>query len=343
MPKTLIIKSSPHIASGMSVEVIMRNVVFALLPAALYSVYVFGITALLILVTAVLSCVITERLFCRWFNMDNSIGDWSAVITGLIYGMTLPPSLPLWMVAIGGIIGIGMGKFLFGGLGFNVFNPALVGRAFLQAAFPSAMTHWIPALDADRFTSLVSSTLTLPFVKPDYDALSMATPLARLKFDGELSATTDLFMGMTNGSTGETSALLLLLGAAYLITRKFMNWRIPAGIFVAVIVISGIFHGIDPQRYGTPLFYLFSGGLMLGALFMATDMVASPVSAMGCFVYGLVIGILIMVIRLWGGLPEGVMYAILIGNALSPHIDRLFQPLPYGVAKDDLTKGKQAS
>lgn len=334
MPKTLAIKSSPHISSGMSVEIIMRNVVFALLPAALYSVYVFGLSALLVLLTSVLSCVLTERLFCKWFNMENSISDWSATITGLIYGMTLPPDLALWMVALGGIIGIGMGKFLFGGLGYNVFNPALVGRAFLQAAFPTSMTHWMPALDAERFTTVASSTLTLPFAKPVYDTLSTATPLARLKFDGELSATGDLFMGMTTGSTGETSALLLVLGAAYLIFRNFMNWRIPAGIFISVIVISGIFYGLDPERYGSPLFYLFSGGLMLGALFMATDMVASPVTSLGCFIYGLIIGVLIMVIRLWGGLPEGVMYAILIGNALSPHVDRIFQPTPYGMRQE---------
>lgn len=338
MPKTLAIKSSPHIASGMSVEIIMRNVVFALLPAALYSVYVFGLSALLILVTAVVTCVLTERWLCKWLSMENTINDWSAVITGLIYGMTLPPSLPLWMVFVGGAIGIGMGKFLFGGLGFNVFNPALVGRAFLQAAFPAAMTHWLPAFDPDRFTTVTSSTFTFIFAKPVYDTVSTATPLASLKFDGQVSANTDLFMGMTTGSTGETSALLLLLGATYLIARNFMNWRIPAGIFLAVIIISGVFYGIDPERYGSPLFHLFSGGLMLGALFMATDMVASPVTSLGCFIYGLLIGVLIMVIRLWGGLPEGVMYAILLGNALSPHVDRLIQPIPYG-----MKKGKQTS
>lgn len=341
MPKTLIIKSSPHLATGMSVEIIMRNVVFALLPAALYSVYVFGLTALLVLATATLSCVVAERLLCKWFNTPNSISDWSAVITGLIYGMTLPPSLSLWMVFTGGVIGIGIGKFLFGGLGFNVFNPALVGRAFLQAAFPAAMTHWIPSFSPDRFDSLTSSTLAIPFAKPVYDTVSTATPLAAMKFDSQLTSTVDLFMGTTNGSTGETGALFLMLGGVYLIARNMMNWRIPAGIFLAVTIISGIFYSIDATRYSSPMFMLFSGGLMLGALFMATDMVASPLTHLGCFIYGLLIGILIMVIRLWGGLPEGVMYAILIGNALSPHIDRLIQPAPFGLRNTTVENSKK--
>ena len=331
MPKTLIIKSSPHIGSGASVDIIMRNVVFALLPAACYSVYVFGLTAFLVLVTATLSCIGTERLLCKLFNSPNSINDWSATITGLIYGMTLPPSLPLWMVVIGGVIGISLGKFLFGGLGFNVFNPALVGRAFLQAAFPAAMTHWIPAFATNRFESLASSTLAIPFAKPVYDSVSTATPLALMKFDSQVTSTADLFMGTTSGSTGETGAILLLLGGIYLIARNMMNWRIPVGIFLTVIIISMVFNSIDPVHYAPPMFMLFSGGLMLGALFMATDMVASPMTHWGCFIYGLLIGILIMIIRLWGGLPEGVMYAILIANALSPHIDRLVQPVPFGL------------
>jgi len=343
MAKTLIIKSSPHLVSGMSVEIIMRNVVLALLPAAIYSVFVFGLSALLVLVTSTLTCVLTERLLCKWFNGMSTVNDWSAAITGLIYGMTLPPGLALWMVVVGGVFAIGVGKFLFGGLGFNVFNPALVGRAFLQAAFPAAMTHWFPAFALDRFESIASSTLTFPFARPVYDAVSSATPLAALKFNSQLTATPDLFMGVISGSTGETSAILLLLGGIYLIARNFMNWRIPAGIFLAVIVISAIFHSVDSERYGSPLFMLFSGGLMLGALFMATDMVASPVTSSGCFVYGVIIGILVMVIRLWGGLAEGVMYAILIGNALSPHIDRLIQPIPYGFQRREINNSGQSS
>ena len=343
MRKTLVIKSSPHISSGISVEIIMRNVVYALLPAAVYSVYAFGLSAALVLISATLTCVLTERLLCHWYGTQSTIGDWSAVITGLIYGMTLPPGLPLWMVVVGGIIGIAIGKFLFGGLGFNAFNPALVGRAFLQAAFPAALTHWVPAFSPDRFNSLASSTLTFPLAKPVYDTVSTATPLAALKFDAHVTGTMELFMGATSGSTGETSALLLLLGGLYLIARNFMNWRIPVGIFVAVIIFSSIFHNIDPTRYGSPQFMLFSGGLMLGALFMATDMVASPMTHPGCFIYGLLIGTLIMVIRLWSGLAEGVMYAILIGNALSPHIDRLIQPVPYGYQKPDRNREKETT
>ena len=205
------------------------------------------------------------------------------------------------------------------------------------------MTHWIPAFSPERFNSLSSSTLTFPFAKPVYDAVSTATPLAALKFDALVTGTSDLFMGATSGSTGETSALLLLLGGLYLIARNFMNWRIPIGIFLAVIIFSSIFHSVDPVRYGSPQFMLFSGGLMLGALFMATDMVASPMTHLGCFIYGLLIGSLIMVIRLWSGLAEGVMYAILIGNALSPHIDRLIQPLPYGHQKQTISKDKESA
>ena len=251
-------------------------------------------------------------------------------ITGLLYGLTLPPALPLWMVACGGIIGVAMGKFLFGGLGYNAFNPALVGRAFLQAAFPAAMTSWTPALAAERFTTLPSSTLTFPFAAPDYDGVSGATPLSLLKFDGQLTATPDLMLGLVNGSTGETCALLILAGGIYLAARRMLNWRIPVAIFATVALLSGLFHAIDPEAYAPPGFMLFSGGLMLGAVFMATDMVASPITHAGAIAYGVLIGVLITVIRFWGGMPEGVMYAILLANAVSPHIDGLIQPRVFG-------------
>jgi len=330
LKKTLEINTSPHITSGASVDIIMRNVVFAILPAAVFGVYVFGITALLMLVTATLSCVLTEHLLCKLSTSQTTVNDWLVVITGLLYGMTLPPGLPLWMVRVGGFVAVALGKFIFGGLGCNVFNPALVGRAFLQAAFPASMTSWMPALDPDRFQTVGSSTLAFPFMTPTYDTVSSATPLAAMKFEQQLTQTTDLFLGLTSGSTSETSSILILLGGLYLIFRKMMSWRIPAGIFVAVILLSGIFHGINPTIYPTPIFMLFSGGLMLGAMFMATDMVASPITSMGGFVYGLLIGTLVVVIRFWGAMPEGMMYAILFANAVSPHIDRLIQPVPFG-------------
>jgi electron transport complex protein RnfD len=330
--KTLEIRTSPHIMSGHSVDTIMFNVVLALLPTTLFAVYAFGLTALLTLVTALASCLLTEHVVCRLTRKASTVGDWSVTITGLLYGLTLPPGLPLWMVAVGGIIAVGLGKLLFGGLGYNPFNPALVGRAFLQAAFPVAMTSWLPAFSGGRFSSLPTSTLTLPFSEPVYDAVTGATPLALWKFDRELTDAGELVMGFTSGSTGETSTLLILLGGIYLVARNMMNWRIPAAIFAAVVAFSGILHLFDAESYASPVFMLLSGGLMLGAVFMATDMVASPMTSAGCYIYGALIGILVVVIRVWGGMPEGVMYAILLANAVSPHIDGLIQPRVYGTS-----------
>ena len=331
--RTLEIHSSPHIRSGASVDVIMRNVVYALLPVAAFAIYSVGLAAALTLAVAVLSCVATEHWLCRLAATPTTVRDWSVTITGLLYGLTLPPALPLWMVACGGMIGVAMAKFLFGGLGYNAFNPALVGRAFLQAAFPVAMTSWMPALAPERFTEVPASTFTVPFAAPVYDGVAGATPLSLFKFDGQVTATGDLLLGLTSGSAGETCALLILAGGVYLALRKMLNWRIPAAILLTVALLAWILHQLAPAQYPPPGFMLFSGGLMLGAVFMATDMVASPVTNAGCVVYGVLIGGLITVIRLWGGMPEGVMYAILLANAVSPHIDALIQPRVFGVGK----------
>lgn len=332
MAGVLEIGTSPHISAGASVDKIMRHVVYALLPAAVWAVYVFGLTAIVTLGVATASCVVAEHLFCRLAGKPSTVNDWSIAVTGLIYGLTLPPGLPAWMVFVGGVVAVGVGKYLFGGLGYNAFNPALVGRAFLQAAFPVSMTTWYPALADDRFTSLPSSVLALPFTSPTYDAVSGATPLAAMKFDGDVTATTDLVMGLIGGSTGETSAVLLLAGGLYLAARKMLNWRIPAAIFATVFALSGALHLASPGDYPDPVFMLFAGGLVLGAVFMATDMVASPMTAAGCVLYGTLIGLLVVVIRIWGGMPEGVMYAILFANAASPHIDGLIRPRVYGTA-----------
>jgi len=333
LKKNLEIGSSPHITSGDSVEVIMRNVVIALLPVCVFAVYVFGSAAALVLATATISCIATEHLLCKVTGQSSTIGDWSVTITGLLYGLTLPPDLPLWMVAVGGIFAVAVGKFLFGGLGSNAFNPALVGRAFLQAAFPQAMTHWATPLGANRFVELPASTLAWPFAQPGYDAVTTATPLAVMKFDGIQAANSDLLFGLTSGSAGETSALLIFLGGIYLVARNMMNWRIPISIFTTVAVITWGFNLYAPDVFPTPAFMLFAGGLMLGAVFMATDMVASPITNAGCWLYGFLIGSLVVVIRFWGGMPEGVMYAILLANAVSPHIDRLIQPTVFGTGK----------
>ncbi len=327
--KTLEIRSSPHIVSGHSVDAIMFNVVLALLPVTAFALYAWGLAALLILAVAVSSCVATEHLLCRLAGRETTIGDWSAVVTGLLYGLVLPPGLALWMVAVGGVAAVGVGKTLFGGLGFNPFNPALVGRALLQAAFPVPMTSW-PVMPDDRFATVPSSLLAAPLAEPAYDAVSQATPLASWKFDREMTDPGDLLLGLIGGSMGETSALLILSGGLYLIARRMMSWRIPAAILLTVALFSGLLELADPERHAGPVFMLFSGGLMLGAMFMATDTVGSPMTHLACILYGALIGVLVVVIRVWGGMPEGVMYAILIGNALTPHFDRWFQPRVFG-------------
>ena len=328
VPKTLAIRSSPHIGGTLSTDTIMFHVVLALLPVSAFAIYLFGLAALLVLVTAIASCVLTEHWLCRFSGQATTVCDWSVVITGLLYGLVLPPGLPLWMVAAGGVIGVGLGKFLFGGLGSNVFNPALVGRAILQAAFPAAMTSWTPP--SSSFASLPSSTLAPPLTKPVYDGISAATPLSDWKFNQIATGVDDLFLGTVSGSTGETSALLILIGGIYLAARRMMSWQIPVAILGTVGLCSGFLHLVDPERYAGPMFMLCSGGLMLGAVFMATDMVASPMTSMGCVLYGVLIGLLVVVIRVWGGMPEGVMYAILLGNAVSPHLDCWIQPRVYG-------------
>ncbi|MGI9202935.1 MAG: RnfABCDGE type electron transport complex subunit D [Woeseiaceae bacterium] len=334
LQRYLEIGSSPHISSGASVDVIMRNVFLALLPVCVFAIYSFGLGAALVLATATLSCVVTEHVLCRMTDKPTTVGDWSVAITGLLYGLTLPPDLPLWMVAVGAIFAVAVGKFMFGGLGCNAFNPALVGRAFLQAAFPQAMTHWSLPLADNRFTDVPASVASFPFTQPTYDAITAATPLARMKFEAIQASNQELLFGLTTGSAGETCAALIFLGGVYLVARNMMNWRIPISIMATVALITWVFMLYDPAVYPRPAFMLFSGGLMLGAVFMATDMVASPITNAGCWLYGFLIGGLIVVIRFWGGMPEGVMYAILLANAVSPHIDNLIQPRVFGTGRE---------
>ena len=338
------LRSSPHLRPSLrqtpSVDSIMRNVVYALLPICAFAVYRFGISALALIVTVLAACLLTEALFNHLGKRANSLNDYSAVITALLLALTLPPGFPLWMGAVSGFIAIALGKAMFGGLGYNLFNPALVGRAFAQAAFPAAITSWTPAGLEGRFIEFIPGTLTLPFTRPPevsqwvetvaVDGFTGATPLALQKFAGEATAATELFTGMVTGSLGETSALLILLCGLYLIARRMMDWRIPAGILITVALVSGAFYLIDPNQYPDPLFMLFSGGLMLGAMFMASDMVASPVTPLGVWIYAALIGIITVMIRLFAGLPEGVMYAILLGNAAAPLIEQLTQPRAYG-------------
>jgi electron transport complex protein RnfD len=330
---TLNISTSPHLVQGLSTDTIMKHVVYALLPAAAFGIYAFGWNALLVMMTTTVGAILTEHFLCKWSDKPSTVSDYSALLAGLLLGMTLPPIFPLWMAFLGSVIAIALGKFIFGGLGNNVFNPALVGRAFLQAAFPVAITTWLQPFLPERFYTVSSSIYAWPFMRPTVDAISGATPLSAFKFDKVSTEAYDMAMGICSGSVGETSTVFIVLGGIYLAWRKMMNWRIPVSIILTVFVFSAGFYMIDDKAYPSPFFTIFSGGLMLGAIFMATDMVSSPITSAGVWLYGAIIGLLTVVIRLWGGLPEGVMYAILLGNAISPHIDNLVRPRVYGTTK----------
>jgi electron transport complex protein RnfD len=303
----------------------MWSVVMSLVPVVGASVYYFGPSALLVIAAATLGAVLTELVF----GPAEALGDGSTAITGILLGLTLPPGLPMWMAFLGGVFGIGFGKLIFGGLGQNIFNPALLGRAFLQAAFPVALTTW-PSLGGDWW-ALRGDNFAIPLMSPNVpDALTGATPLGLMKFEQAATGNTDLIMGSIGGSLGETSGIIILLCGVYLVIRNHLNWRIPVSIFLTVAVLAGGLHLLDSVRYPSALFMLFSGGLILGAVYMATDMVTSPVTNGGCWVFGLGIGFIVVVIRLWGGLPEGVMYAILLMNAMVPFINRATQPRVFG-------------
>ncbi len=321
------VSASPHIRGGDTTPAIMWSVVASLAPVVASAVWFFGPSAVLVLAASTAGALATEALFVS--GGARRLRDGSAAITGLLLGLTLPPGLPVWMAFVGGAFGIGFGKLVFGGLGQNVFNPALLGRAFLQAAFPVALTTW--SVRAQGWWSLRGDNLALPLASPHVpDAMSGATPLGLLKFEHTPTASWDLVLGTTGGSLGETAGLVILVCGLYLALRRHLEWRIPAAIFATTALLAVVFHGLDPARYPGPVFTLFSGGLMLGAVYMATDMATSPVTHRGCWIFGAGIGVLVIVIRFWGGLSEGVMYAILLMNALVPFINRATQPRVFG-------------
>jgi electron transport complex protein RnfD len=305
----------------------MWNVVGSLVPVVAAATWFFGPTAILVVLASVAGALLPERLL----GPRSAIRDGSAAITGILLALTLPPGIPLWMAFLGGAFGIVFGKLVFGGLGQNVFNPALLGRAFLQAAFPVAITTWPVA--GGPWWGLRGDTFAIPFTSPrPLDTVTGATPLGLMKFEHKGTPVLDLLLGTTGGSLGETCALVILVCGGYLALRNYLNWRIPASILLAVALFSGVLHLIEPARYAGPVFTLLSGGLILGAVFMATDMVTSPVTHRGCYVFGAGIGVLVVAIRVWGGLAEGVMYAILLMNAVVPAINRITQPRVFGTS-----------
>jgi len=326
-----VIATPPFAKREVDTPSVMRHVIYALIPAMLAAVFYFGISALLLIVVCTATCVAAEWLSSgRGPLSESPVSDFSAALTGILLAMTLPPGLPLWMAALGSIVAIMFGKLLFGGLGQNVFNPSLTGRAFLQACFPVALTTWTPQAGLSEFLSLRGDLFALPFMRASFDGVTAATPLSLMKFENQLTDVNALLFGAIPGSLGETSAVLLLLGGAYLAWRRFLNWRIPIGIFAATFLLASALNYLDPASYTDGIHHVLSGGLVLGAVFMATDPVSSPVTPRGAWVFAAGIGILVVIIREFGGLPEGVMYAILLMNAATPLIDRYTQPGVYG-------------
>ena len=317
----LLIQAPPFLRQDLTTPQAMLDVIYALIPIIIASIWFFGFSALLLLMASIAGAVLTEWLFS---SSPKSLWDGSAVLTGLLLGLTLPPTLPLWMAFLGGIVAIGLGKMVWGGLGNNMFNPALLGRAFLLATFPAAMTTW--TMESGVF----NSNLAMPFMQSSVDAVTSATPLNLMQFQQETTNLWDLFIGTIPGSFGETSALLIIIGGLYLVVRRSIDWRIPAAILGTVIIFSSVLFLADSVRFPNPLFAVFSGGLLLGVFFMATDPVSSPLTPKGIWIFGIGIGFLVVLIRNFGALPEGVMYAILLMNATVPLIDRYTQPIAFG-------------
>ena len=322
------ISTTPHIFSPVTTQSLMRDVLIALTPAIIVALLMFGIGALKVLLTSVAACVMFEYLITRYLlKTANTIRDCSAMITGVLLAFNLPSSMPAWMILVGAFVAIGITKMAFGGLGKNIFNPALAGRVFLFISFPVQMTTW-PKPDFLNFMNIDAETAptTLNILKHINDTGSAA-------FRNAASSLPDyrqMLIGNMGGSLGEVSALALLLGMFYMLWKKIITWHVPVSIFVTVFVFTGIMHLVNPVQYASPFVHLLSGGLMLGAIFMATDYVTSPMSKSGMIVYGVGIGILTTVIRLFGSYPEGMSFAIFIMNGVTPLINSYMKPKHFG-------------
>jgi electron transport complex protein RnfD len=305
----------------------MYDVVIALIPAFLVSLYVFGYSALIVTAAAVISCLVFEYLIQKyWLKTEVTIGDGSALITGILLAFNLPAGLPVWMVVVGSLVAIGIAKLSFGGIGYNIFNPALVGRVFLLVSFPVQMTLWPTAVENNTsLVDAVTGATTLGLIK---EGVQFGETMSSLS--ASIPSAQAMFLGITSGSIGEMSALALILGGVYLIVRKVISWHIPVTVLASIAVMTGIFWWIDPEHYANPLIHVLSGGAILGAFYMATDLVTSPVTKKGMVIFALGIGVITVVIRLFGSYPEGISFAILIMNAFVPLINSYFKPRRFG-------------
>ncbi len=321
----LVLTSPPFLRAGWSTPRIMGEVALALLPVLAAGCWFFGLGALLVVAASTLGATATEWFF--WSRTHGSLRDNSGLLTGVLLGLILPPAFPLWMAFLGGVASIGLGKLVWGGLGQNIFNPALVGRAFLQACFPTAITTWNAP---GAFFELPSSLFALPLMQGRIDTLSSATPLGLAKFEQQVTELEPLLLGHISGSIGETSAAVLILCGLWLSARRVFDWRLPISTLLSVAVFSGALNLWKPELYPGPLFQILSGGLLFAAVFMVTDPVTTPASPRGAWIFGIGTGFLVVLIRIFGGLPEGVMYAILLMNALTPHLNRYTQPRRFG-------------
>ncbi len=318
----LVISPAPHVHGSNDTRRMMGDVLIALLPALVVSVLAYGWQAFIVTAFSVACCVLTEW-FVQKFLLKGpaTLGNLSAVVTGVLLAFNLPANIPLGLVAIGAVVAIGIGKMTFGGLGKNPFNPALVGRVFLLIAFPVAMTTFPEAAGA------VSGATPLAVAK---EALKVGTPVSEVMQNFDLGA---MSLGMRSGSLGEISAVALLLGFVWLLFRRVIRWHVPVFVLGTMALISGITWAIAPEQYMSPLFHLLNGGAVLGAVFMATDYVTSPMTTKGAIIYAIGIGMITMFVRLWGAYPEGMSFAILIMNAVVPLIDKYVRPKRFGVVK----------
>jgi electron transport complex protein RnfD len=322
------ISGSPHVHGDESTKKVMYGVVIAMIPAVLVGVYYFGLDAVRVLLLAVAASLFFEWLIQKYLIKGPlTINDGSALVTGILVALNVPSNLPGWMVIIGALVAIGMAKMSFGGLGKNVFNPALVARVFLLVSFPVQMTSWPkPTPITDGLVDVITGPTPLGIVK---EGLGNGQTMSQLST--ELPSYTQDMVGNIGGSLGEVSALALILGGVYMLWRKIITWHIPVSVLATVAIFSGIFWGFDPEHYADPMFHMLTGGLMLGAIYMATDMVTSPMTKSGQLVFGFGVGLLTILIRMWGAYPEGVSFAILIMNAVVPLINKGFKPRRFGV------------